>query len=952
MKIRRMVAVGSGTASLLLSSVVVTTIASAAVHTKQQIFTISLSANGAITSVNQANYQSDGTKNESALAPKSVAGKLPVSMQLSYVYRGKTGTNLSHIQGKSGAVEIDVTVRNMTQRQTIWTEPANSYGSTGRSYPSIVAEPITVLLSASVPQHSFGTLTAPPSGISAQSSSAAGVIGATSDGQPLVQWGSILAPPVLGGTSTFRLRETTQSFKLPTFTLVANPGIVTDASLGGVLSQASPQSIDQRLLAQNAHTYQLLQKLMNNTNSAADVVRAVHDLLHGRATEQTKFAAASLLTSDATISGLITKLNTNLKRQQDVVAQVFGTQAADLKAQLATSQHNVDCLISGSGCQSPRIRIAHQRSPRGSGLAACTFVTNIGSQSSIISLINAFATSAIAEADATSTCAGRIQQQTTDLYNALENDFASSSSAFSDVSAALSTTVADAAAIWSPTGWTGIAQTDLASIAQAIDALAGDVQSTTALSPSSSPGATQQTVAADLQSLTSLHGGASTATSTVAADLSVIGAAVSAAQSSLTSAESDLATLKSSIDAAGAAVSTEYNSDGTSGNSQHLASSLETLVQQICAADVQSALAETSSTADALSISLTGHDCAVATQTSPPPPTLGSLEAMALTNVSDWKTVSDANLSAALQAVSQDVAGLDTGLSSMSAALTSTETDVVTLQAAMTNLGAGVSTTTSDEALAATALLAQVTTLQNDATALCSGTCWDSVSGTVSSSSLGSVPKLTSDLQHYFVDINSADTQRIGNSLSALKTTALSEIAGLAPTTGTLDQALSNLMNSSNGSDQAFTGAQSQGDANAQAIQQGFDSTTNTLTNHLDRTTTQVIAELGSVVTIAQRELSGEKVSLDQQFKKVLKLLGFQPNMKPTGSGLLKVLNFGTVQASAAEAKLLATASSSSASSQQNHRSQVGLQMQLSELQQGLAQVSQNPQQIYVFELR
>ena len=74
--------------------------------------------------------------------------------------------------------------------------------------------------------------------------------------------------------------------------------------------------------------------------------------------------------------------------------------------------------------------------------------------------------------------------------------------------------------------------------------------------------------------------------------------------------------------------------------------------------------------------------------------------------------------------------------------------------------------------------------------------------------------------------------------------------------------------------------------------------------------------------------------------------------MKPTGSGLLGVLNFGTVQASAAEAKLLATASSSSASSQQNHRSQVGLQMQLSELQQGLAQVSQNPQQIYVFELR
>jgi hypothetical protein len=432
----------------------------------------------------------------------------------------------------------------------------------------------------------------------------------------------------------------------------------------------------------------------------------------------------------------------------------------------------------------------------------------------------------------------------------------------------------------------------------------------------------------------------------------VIGTALTDAQTSLQTAKTDLATLSTSLASVDATVASEYNVDGTSGNSQAMATSMNSLEGQICAADVQTALATASSTADDLSIKLTGRSCADALQTPAPAATPGSLVDQAATNISDWKSVSDANLATAVQSVSQDVSSLETFLGAVASGLSTAQGDLSALQVAVANVKDGISGAATDEAAAAAALVRHVAQLHGDITALCSGTCWDAIAGTVSTSSVGSIPTLTSDLQQYFLQINHGDLQSLSSALEALKALALSEVAAIAPSSGILDQSLTGLVAASMANSLTFSAAKAQGEANALNIQQQFDTAKSSLATQLDRTSARVIADLGTSINGAQVQLDGEKTMLDTQFKQVLKLLGFLPSLKPTGLGLLNVLNLGAAKAAAAEATLQNTSTKTSASSQQNHRSQVGLRAQIVQLTEGLQQVAKHPQQIFIFEVR
>lgn len=945
MGIRRLVATGT-IAALVVSGGVVESAAAAATHIQRQLFTIGIDPTGAITSVNQVNYRSDGSKSQSQLPPTSVSSSLPVSLQFSYIYRGRTGTNLSDLRGKRGAVEIDVTVKNATQEQYEWTDQTN-----GNSYTALNSEPVTVLLSATVPQHSFASLGAPPSGTTPQSATSAGVIGVSSSGAPLVQWGSILAPPVLSGTSTFRLRETTQHFTLPTFTLVANPGIVTDASLSAFFSQNTTQSIDGKLIAQNNVTLTLLDKLIAETSLASQTVQVVHNLLGGPAKEYTSTAAKNLRLDGQTIASFLAGLNTSFGKQLSSIQGDLKTQATELDTQLGSVKSDVDCVVSGSNCPTAQVRVPSvQQIPR-DGTDACSQTSTVGTQRSVIALINAFADAAIAATTATKNCVAGIRVETQATYAELQAELAQTNSAYADVETALETATVDATTEWSSSGWTGVAQLDLKNVAQGVDALQSSIASTSAPTPSSA-GSALQTVVGDLETLQTSSGNVASWTSSATTDFTSLDGAVASAQSLLSSTQLDLATLSTAVGAVQAAVAAEYNADGVSGNSQQMVATIANVVQSVCASDVQTALATASSTADTLSTELTGYSCADELANPAPPPLAGSLAAMASSNVADWQAISEANIGSALSSISSDVSSMTSAFSTIGTALTTISQDLTTLQGAVAVAGTGVTTANADATIAESALLDQVDALEGAAATLCSGTCWDAGSGSISSASNGAVATLATDLTHYFDEVNVADSGQVASSVETLKRKVDDSSSALKPTSGAIDVALSNLINSSEVTGQHFGTATTSGENNLQDLQSALETEITQATNGLNSDASTEIASLGMQASAAQTQLNKEKHNLQRQFLEVLKVLGFTANLTRTGGGLANVLNSGATSSGEALSQLSQTSSQSSASSVRDSLTTVALQLQLEELRRGLARVSTSPQQIYVFQVR
>src|SRR5699024_7651832 len=63
-----------------------------------------------------------------------------------------------------------------------------------------------------------------------------GVVSQTTDGNAVVQWGTVLAPPQSEATTTFRLVADVEDFSTPEFDLAVQAGFHTDMSFEGMLT--------------------------------------------------------------------------------------------------------------------------------------------------------------------------------------------------------------------------------------------------------------------------------------------------------------------------------------------------------------------------------------------------------------------------------------------------------------------------------------------------------------------------------------------------------------------------------------------------------------------------------------------------------------------------------------------------------------------------------------------
>ncbi|MBG6224934.1 uncharacterized protein YukE [Arthrobacter sp. CAN_A2] len=159
-------------------------------------------------------------------------GDLPVRVSLQYRAGGKSGADLTELQGHTGPIEIDLTLENLTVRpKTIEYDAA---GQT-RSDTALVGAPLTIAASTKLDGVRADDVT-PGSADGATGTN--GVLSSTEDGATVVQWATVLAPPRSGASTTLRLVADVEDFQVPAFDLAVQPGLNTDLSADGVISGA------------------------------------------------------------------------------------------------------------------------------------------------------------------------------------------------------------------------------------------------------------------------------------------------------------------------------------------------------------------------------------------------------------------------------------------------------------------------------------------------------------------------------------------------------------------------------------------------------------------------------------------------------------------------------------------------------------------------------------------
>ena len=266
-------------------------------------------------------------------SPQSDSAALPVSVMVGWVANGRTGTDLSQIAGASGTVEVDVTVTNTTVHSQLVTYTDST--GTHQAY-ALVGAPITVEASADLANGSFSQVQAPASGSASTGQNTNGVI-STSGSQTQVQWETILAPPALSATTTFRLVEQTSKFVVPTFDISAQPGLITNPStaqlIGAAFGGQSGSNADVLLNVEN-QTISLIDTVQQQLAQATGELDSVQSSLAGQTSNLASQAVAQLASTNTAIQANSANLLSDLNSLNSSLAASLGQATTNADAAL------------------------------------------------------------------------------------------------------------------------------------------------------------------------------------------------------------------------------------------------------------------------------------------------------------------------------------------------------------------------------------------------------------------------------------------------------------------------------------------------------------------------------------------------------------------------------------------------------------------------------------------
>lgn len=300
-----------------------------------------LAADGSITAISDTAI-SVGTDGSSSAVTEhdtaKAAADLPLRVTTQYTTAKKSGTDLADLAGYSGRIEIDLTVENLTVRSRNLTYDV---AGASRTTPALVGAPFSIAASTVLP----GTK---PSNIVTDTSDDAtatdGVVSANGDGDAVVQWGRLLAPPTSGASTTLHLVANVDDFAAPSFDMAAQPGISTDLSSAGVVDAAFGSDTDSELALQR-RTIDLISQVNEVLARAGGTITEVRSNLETtsatlgvRTAERLKESSSSLASTMKSLSGQLGSL------KGDLGSTVSGTQSTVLQ-QLQETTGSLDALL-------------------------------------------------------------------------------------------------------------------------------------------------------------------------------------------------------------------------------------------------------------------------------------------------------------------------------------------------------------------------------------------------------------------------------------------------------------------------------------------------------------------------------------------------------------------------------------------------------------------------------
>lgn len=322
-----------------------------------QSVSVSMSSNGTTTELTSQAVSTNGQASSAvttstSFSPDAVAADLPFRVLTSYRTADSTGTDLADLAGKSGRIEIDLTIENLT----VQAKDLN-YDSAGaaRTQSAMVGVPLTVVASAELGTQPDAVV------ISGSDAVTNGVLSQNSQGQAVVQWATILASPQLSSSGTLRLVVNADDFKVPDFDLSVQPGLITDPSINVLLDSAfSPDSSKEFELESNtikligevngvlAEASKSISTVRKNLNKTSETLgsKTVKDLK-----ESSTRIAASVKALDTRINSLGDELSANLKDSQSMLLSLLEESVTAINQVLGdTSASPPSIDISGSGC--------------------------------------------------------------------------------------------------------------------------------------------------------------------------------------------------------------------------------------------------------------------------------------------------------------------------------------------------------------------------------------------------------------------------------------------------------------------------------------------------------------------------------------------------------------------------------------------------------------------------
>lgn len=293
----------------------------------------------------------EATTETATYSPQEVAADLPVRIATAYRTEDGTGSNLGDLEGFSGRIQIDLTVENLT---TTAENLSYDVAGTKRTQPAMVGAPLTVVASTALAKTLATDVVTTSEAKDVATTN--GLLSQSENGDAVVQWATVLAPPQLGASATLTLVTDATDFRVPTIDLSVQPGLVTDPSVSGVLDGAfntSPTSelaLTRRTIDVVADVNDVLARASKDISDVRENLDSTSETLGKRTVEDlqssTKTVASSMKSLDGELSAL----------RGDITSSVLSSQTSVL-ARLDETVSSVDAMLGDTSTEPPAIRV-------------------------------------------------------------------------------------------------------------------------------------------------------------------------------------------------------------------------------------------------------------------------------------------------------------------------------------------------------------------------------------------------------------------------------------------------------------------------------------------------------------------------------------------------------------------------------------------------------------------